>query len=85
MTKDEEILAVHNAIIHPMGFVLSVLGGMITIHSICVGEETEWQVLWQEILDGMIVDSYKDFIDPLEAARFFIDKMHDMQISIKVD
>lgn len=78
-TKNEEIALVHNAVVHPSGFVLSVLGDMLRIYSQHYDNSVEWHVVWEVILDGQVVDSFKSFHDALEAATFFVEKMHIMQ------
>lgn len=84
-TKNEEIALVQNVIMHPAGFMLNVLHGMLYIRSQYFGEDIEWEVAWQDILDGMVVDSFRTFHDPLEAAAFFVEKRHEMQCGIDVE
>jgi hypothetical protein len=77
----EEISLIHNVITNPAGFVLNAANGQLTIcsHFNGVNETTEWEVMWQEISLDMIIDYSETFLNPLEAAFFFVEKRHAMQ------
>lgn len=64
--------------IYPAGFVINILEGVLQIRPIFVG----YEVSWHEIIDGQAVETFKNFVDPLEASVFFVSKRHDLQIGI---
>ena len=86
ITKDQEIELVYQVITHPAGFILDLFGGMLCIRSYFVEVGTEWEVTWEEILDGgKVVDSFRQFLDAKEAATFFVEKRYDMQLGIDME
>ena len=76
--KEREIQIVLQVINHPAGFDLDLFGHMLNIGS----TNSNWEVTWEELLDDQIVETYKEFFSVEEAARFFVEKRHDLQLGI---
>ena len=76
--KDEEIKMVYQLIGHPAGFILDLFGEMLFIRSTYY----EFEIGWEEVLDGLVLKNYKLFWDLQDAATFFVEKRHEMQLGI---
>lgn len=84
--KEKEIILIHQVITHPAGYILNLFGNMLNIRSYSTEFGTEWEIAWEEVLDGsVIVDSFKQFRDAMEAATFFVEKRFSMQLGIDID
>ena len=84
--KEQEIELVYQVITHPAGYILDLFGNMLYIRSYFTEIHTEYEVVWEEILDGgTVVDSFKQFLDAREAAIFFVEKRCDMQLGIDIE
>ena len=85
-SKQQEIELVYQVITHPAGYILDLFGNMLYIRSYFTEVGTEYEVVWEEILDGgTVVDSFKQFLDAKEAATFFVEKRCDMQLGIDIE
>ena len=85
-SKEQEIELVYQVITHPAGYILDLFGNMLYIRSYFTEVGTEYEVVWEEILDGgTVVDSFKQFLDAKEAATFFVEKRCDMQLGIDIE
>jgi hypothetical protein len=84
--KEQEIELVYQVITHPAGYILDLFGNMLYIRSYFVATGMEYEVVWEEIMDGAtVVDSFKQFLDAREAATFFVEKRYDMQLGIDIE
>jgi hypothetical protein len=87
MTETEqEIELIYQAITHPAGYLLSLFGNMLYIRSYFVGATQEYEVVWEKVIEGgVVMDSYKQFLDAKEATIFFVEKRQEMQLGIDIE
>lgn len=78
--KNEEIAMIYNVINHPAGYVLDLLEDLLQIRPIYTSSGLGWEVSWKEVIDDCAVDAFKKFSDPLEAATFYVEKRHEIQV-----
>lgn len=82
MTIEEEIQIVYNAIIHPAGFDFDIAG------QLCIRryEYPVWAVEWESDFNSHTnpksLIEVKEFDDAVQAAKFFVEKRHEMQIGL---
>lgn len=75
MNIEEEIDLVYRLITHPAGYGVDMHGSLW----IRQYEYPEWAVEW-EMPDRKI--EVREFVDPLEAAKFFVNKRHEFQAGL---
>jgi hypothetical protein len=76
MTIEEEIQHLITFLRHPGGFDVD-MSGILCIRPIDEGSPpTSWEVDWEEIDDGIILNFSKEFPNLEEAAQFFVEKRH---------
>lgn len=81
-TKEEEIEIVYQAITHPAGFDVDIAGVLLVRQY----EHPQWAVEWENYDNSHNREiSVKEFDDPKEAARFFVEKRHEMEIGLDFD
>ena len=83
MTKEEEIALIKNIITHPAGFNLG-LHMLLTIRSHSDGFEVAWGKA-AKCIDEYDKNYYKDFTDAQEAAEFFVNKRHELELGIDIE
>lgn len=84
--KEKEITLIYQVITHPAGYILDLFGNMLYIRSYFTEFGTEWEVVWEEVIEGgTVVDSFRQFRDAMEAATFFVEKRFSMQLGIDIE
>ena len=84
--KEQEIELIWQAIMHPAGYVLSLFGNMLYIRSYFVGTTQEYEVVWEKVIEGgVVMDSFKQFLDSRLAAVFFVEKRQEMQLGFDIE
>lgn len=74
MTIDEEIERLETFLSHSCGFEVSVYA-LLQIRPIDEGcPPTEWEVSWVQIVEGIGLESHRDFDNLHEACEFFVEK-----------
>jgi hypothetical protein len=78
ITIEEEIEHVIQFLSHPCGFEVS-LYAVLSMRPISEDiNPSNWEVTWIEVLDGLEIESYKEFSSLQEAAQFFVEKRRYM-------
>lgn len=74
MTIEKEIEKIVDFLNHPAGFDVG-MGGVLCIRPIDENSPPHrWEVDWEEQLDGMRAEFYKEFDDLQSAAQFFVER-----------
>lgn len=85
MNKEKEIELVYQIIIHPAAFDLDIAG------ILCVRryEHPQWAVEWESYYnphsEPKSETEVREFDDPKEAAKFFVEKRHELEIGLDFD
>lgn len=76
MTIEEEIEHFVTFLSHPAGFNVDWAAhiGIRGIDECCPPQS--WEVSWTEMIDGVSIDSYKEFHSLREAVTCFVEKRH---------
>lgn len=83
---EQEIELVYQVITHPAGYLLDLFGNMLYIRSYFVGTYQEYEISWEEIVDGgTVMNSFKQFLDAREASTYFVNKRHEMQLGMDIE
>lgn len=77
ITKEQEIELVYQLIANSSHFVVGSPKDTLYVHSY----GSQYEVSWKEILDGVHIESFKEFLDAREAATFFIEKLYHIKES----
>ena len=82
MTIEEEVNQLIAFLSHKAGFNVDICG-LLCIRPIdeCSPPET-WEVDWEDIEDGIVFSNYKAFNSLTEAAQFFVEKRHKMELGM---
>ena len=80
MTREEEIQLVYNLLIHPGGYTID-MDGSIWIRRY---EIPRWAVEWDIYPNDPCIE-VQEFDDPMEAAKFFVNKRHENKSGLEYE
>lgn len=78
MTIEEEVEHLFTFLSHPAGFDVD-MGGILCIRPVDEGSPpTHWEVDWEDDMDGVRAECFKEFDNLRDACQFFVEKRHYM-------